>query len=115
MYGMRGEKQGEKDHKETKWDQKTGTPMKTAVKQPGFSSCGRGTEKGTGYFANSFDGRPRRLNVDSKPNAAAVAARHSSPPNGCCRFTHVRSFVSSCSKSGWSIHCGTQEQEKGTG
>lgn len=35
-------------------------------------------EKGTGYFSDTFNGRPRLLSVDSNPNAAAIIARHSS-------------------------------------
>jgi hypothetical protein len=50
-------------------------------------------EKGTGYFSDAFNGRPRLLSVDSNPNAAAILACHSSAPKGCCRFTHLRSVV----------------------
>jgi hypothetical protein len=35
-------------------------------------------EKGTGYFSDVFNGRPRLLSVDSNPNAAAIVACHSS-------------------------------------
>src|ERR1043165_6247955 len=36
-----------------------------------------GKEKVTGYFSDTFNGRPRLLSVDSNPNAAAIVACHS--------------------------------------
>jgi hypothetical protein len=62
-----------------------------------------GTEKGTGYFSGDVFGRPRCRSVDSRPKRVAVTVCQSGVPNGCWRFTQVRSVVSSCSKSGWSI------------
>jgi hypothetical protein len=69
-----------------------------------LSSLAWGQEKGTGYFLEVFEGRPRLWSVDSSPSVAALMARHSSVPNGCWRFTQARKVVRSCSKSGGSIH-----------
>ncbi len=52
-------------------------------------------KRGTGYFAKCLNGRPRFLKVDSNPSATAVIDCHESVPNGCWRFTHVRSALSS--------------------
>ena len=50
-------------------------------------------EKGTGYFSDTFNGRPRLLSVNSNPNAAAIVACQSVVPNGRCRLRYTRSIL----------------------
>jgi len=52
-----------------------------------------GEEIGTGYFSRRIHGRPRFLNVDSRPNVDAMVTCQVSAPNNCCRLTQVRSVV----------------------
>jgi hypothetical protein len=66
-------------------------PIHTGAERGEFMIDERGEEKGTGYFSEDFRGRPRWRRVDSRPKAVAITACQSDVPNGCCRFTQVRS------------------------
>ena len=57
-------------------------------------------KKGTGYFFGEVRGRPRGRSVDSRPKRRAILICQVAVPKGCCRFTQVRSAMSSCSKRG---------------
>jgi hypothetical protein len=75
----------------------------TGVMTRGKRKWDRREEKGTGYFSEDFRGRPRWRRVDSRPKVVAITAcsprgeatGQSAVPKGCCRFTQVRSAVSS--------------------
>lgn len=73
-----------------------------------------GRKGGTGYFSDTFRGRPRGRNVETSPSVRAKCCCQSGDPNGCWRFTHVRTPSNSCSKSGRSIHC-SQSGGRSTG
>jgi len=67
------------DHVDSIFQMRVPAKFDTTTHPPLYDHGKLSPEKGTGYFSDTFNGRPRLLSVDSNPNAAAIVAASLSP------------------------------------